>query len=71
MLIIQKQIEAPMFGLRNWQAADYKKPIEFHLEGAKTRIRLVEESHVKTEPEQLQIAMNLWFSIRTGDPRLA
>jgi hypothetical protein len=68
MLIVQKRIEAPMFGFRKWQSADYEKPIEFGLDGAKTRLYLVEDEFMKDKPKEVQIAMKLLFEIWSEDP---
>jgi hypothetical protein len=68
MLIVQREVEAPMFGFRNWRAEDYKKPIEFQLQGAKTRIRLVEDIIGKADPRELRIATRLLFAIRSENP---
>ena len=67
-LIVQKEIEAPMFGVKDWQAEDYKTAIEFELDGAKTSIYLVGDKYGKATPRKVQMAMGLLFAIRSDNP---
>lgn len=67
-LLVQKEVEAPMFGYRHWQEADYEKPLEFHLDGVDTRLYLAPEPFNRDKPRMVRLAMDLLFEILCDDP---
>jgi len=63
-LIIRKRLNEPSFGVWKWTEADHKQPLQFHLDGATTRI-YVEPGRIReNEPlRDLQLVMYLQFEL--------